>query len=115
MIIKIKNLKAHTMLGIYPEERRGTREVVLNLAIGYDHGAALESDAIRDTPDYAEIERKIVESLATRKFFLLESLAGHVAKLILAFSCVREVTVEIDKPGALKYAESVSVVHRVNK
>jgi FolB domain-containing protein len=111
VIIKIKNLRAKTLIGVYPEERKAQRELVLNLTIDYDHSAAVASDNVADVPDYAVIEQTVVASLSKQTFELLEPLAEHVAKLVLTFAHVKSVTVEIDKDGTLKYADSVSVTH----
>lgn len=111
MIIRIKNLRAKTVLGVYPEEQDILRPVLINVSVEYDHSQAIKTDHLRDTIDYGLIERHIVESLAQQKFALLETLAEHVAQLAMGFAGAREVTVEIDKPGALKHADSVSVVH----
>ena len=111
MIIHIKNLRAQTLLGCFPEERAALREVVLNLTIEYDHAKSLISDNVADVPDYGVIEQTIVDLLAKQEFHLLESLAALVMKTLLAFNGVRQVTVEIDKAGTLKYADSVSVTH----
>lgn len=111
MIIKIKNLKAETLLGAYAKERIKTRPVIIHLAIDYDHARAVASDALKDAVNYTAIENAITESLPRQKFILLESLADHVARLIMQFPAVREVTVEIEKPGVMHHAETVSVVH----
>lgn len=111
MIIRIKNLRAQTVLGVYPEEQVSPRTVVLNITIEYDHRHAVASDQLQDTVDYGLIEQHIVESLYAHRYGLLETLAEHVAQLVMGFAGVREVTVEIDKPGALKHADSVSVIH----
>lgn len=113
MKIHIKQLRAWTILGAYAHERNKPREVVINLSIDYDHSAAIESDKLADALDYALIEETIVDSLSKQRFTLLETLAEHVAQLVLGFVQAREVTVEIDKPGALKHAQSVAVSHTV--
>ena len=115
MKINIKNLKAQTLLGVYEEERKALREVILNLTIDYDHTQAVASDDVQDTIDYAIIEQTIVDGLARQKFALLESLAAYVTKQVMGFAGVREVQVEIDKPGALNYAECVSIIHSERK
>lgn len=115
MIIKIKNLEAYTLLGVYPEERGGLRKVLLNLTVVYDASRAMHSDDVADALDYAELETRIVTSLAAQTFALIEALAHHVAQLVMAYPAVHEVTVEIDKPGALQHAPSVSITHTVSR
>lgn len=113
MIIRIKRLRAETLLGAYAEERHALRPVTLDLTLVFDHTQAVKTDQLQDTIDYALIEQAIVASLKEQRFRLLESLVEHVAQLVMGFAGVTEVTVEIDKPGALMQAESVSVIHTV--
>lgn len=113
MMIRIKQLRAETILGVYAEERHALRTVIMNLDIIIDHSHAVISDQLQDTIDYAIIEQTIVDSLKEQCFHLIETLAKHVAELVMGFAGVKSVTVEIDKPGALKYASSVSVVHTI--
>ncbi len=115
MIIRIKNLRAETLLGAYKEERLARRVVILNVQIAYDAQMAVASDRLQDTLDYADIEQRIVDSLATQKFVLLESLAEHVARLLMRDPKVQSATVEIDKPGALKNADSVAIIHTLSR
>lgn len=115
MMIAIKKLRAQTMLGAYAEERLTQRTVVINLHIVFDHASGVASDRLQDTLDYAEIEKNIIESLNDQHFVLLESLAAHVAKLVLAFPQAEEVTVEVEKPGALRHADCVAVTCRMTR
>ena len=113
MIVNIRNLKAETLLGAYTKERSKPRPVIIHLAIDFDHVAAVASDKLKDTVDYGAIEHVIIESLPKQTFALLEGLAVHVGGLVMQNPLVREVTVEIEKPGVMLHAESVSVVHKV--
>lgn len=115
MIITLKELKARTLLGVYPQERQGLREVVLNITVEYDAAKAANTDHMDDALDYAAIEQAVVESLPRQNFHLLEALAEHVAQLVLAFPAVQKVSVEIDKEGALVHARSVSITHTVSR
>lgn len=115
MKITIKELKAKTLLGVYPEERGALREVVLNISVEYDASKAAASDHMEDALDYAAIEQAVVGSLPKQNFHLLEALAEHVVQLVLAFEPVQRVTVEIDKPGALVHARSVSITHTASR
>lgn len=115
MIIKIRNLKAETLLGAYNKERVKPRLVIINLIIDIDHAAAVASDKLKDTVDYAAIEHEIMESLPKQTFALLEGLAEKVASLVMAYPTVRQVTVEIEKPGVMLHAQSVSVIHTVTR
>ena len=42
-------------------------------------------------------------------FYLIEKLAGFILDIVLENEKVTKATVEIDKPHALRFAESVSI------
>lgn len=115
MIIRINNLKAETLIGAYPAERKAKRKVRLDLVIDYDATVAASTDKLEDALDYAAIEKVIITALPKQKFHLIESLASYVAHTILAIERVRAVTVTLDKAGALENADSVSVECSLSK
>lgn len=115
MKIRIKNLRGETIVGVYAHERKNPRPVILQIEIEFDHRTSAKSDQLSDTIDYALIEEHVLKALAEQKFMLLEALAEHLAKLVMGFAGVQSVMIEIDKPGALRQAESVSVVHRMTR
>jgi FolB domain-containing protein len=108
--MKIKDLSALTMLGVYGWEREQKRQVFLNIELHIDSGAACKSDALIDAVDYAILEEKIIHHLENSEYNLLEKLVADVGNLLLAQdSRIKKAIVEVDKSGALKYARSVSV------
>lgn len=115
MIIRINNLKAETIIGAYPAERKAKRKVIFNLTIDYDAAVAVTSDKLEDALDYAAIEKIILTSVAKQKFHLMEALVAYVAHLVLAVERVRGVTVTLDKPNAIESADTVSVEYSLRK
>jgi FolB domain-containing protein len=110
-IIRIKDLQAETVVGVYDWEQNKKRPVVLNLALEIGGSNAGESDMLSDTIDYAMIERRVLLHLENASYQLIEKLAQDIAKLVLSLDTrIEKVTVEADKPGALKYAKSVSIM-----
>jgi len=110
MLIRIKNLRLKTIVGVNAWERQQAQEVVINIEIDFDGRKAVETDSLDETLDYRQIKKRILEFCASSKFFLLESLAQRLSDLVMEDSRVIEATVEVDKPGALRFADSVSVV-----
>jgi len=115
MILRIQKIKAFTTIGITEEERSQPRPLLISLIIDYDHAKAVETDSIEHAYDYALIENAIVSELSQRKFQLIETAAELVCQLILGFEKAREVTVEIEKPGVMRFAESVSAIHTLRR
>jgi D-erythro-7,8-dihydroneopterin triphosphate epimerase len=75
----------------------------------FDGSKAAQSDRIEDSVDYKELTKRIVGEVEQSSFQLIEALANHVLGIVMADERVRRAEVEIDKPGALRFAESVSV------
>jgi 7,8-dihydroneopterin aldolase/epimerase/oxygenase len=109
-IIKIKDLQAKTTLGVYDWEQKRKRPVILGIEMQVTDGRAEESDQIKDTIDYAMIEQKVVERLSGHSYQLIERLVKDIGEFILSLDTrIDSVSIEADKPGALKHAKSVAV------
>ncbi len=110
MILRIQKIKAFTTIGITEEERKQPRPLLISLVIDYDHEQAVVEDNIEYAYDYALIENVIVSELSQRQFNLIETAALFVCQLLLGNERAREVTVEVEKPGIMRFAESVSAI-----
>ena len=109
MIIRLKNLRVRTTVGVYDRERQRKRDVLISAELHFDGDKAAASDDLRDTVDYKALRDRIVQAVEGADCRLLEALAGKVLKIVLSEPRVTEATVRLDKPGALRGAESVSV------
>ncbi len=109
MLIKLKNLRLRTIVGVNNWERTQAQEVVLNIAMEFDGSAAAASDNIADTIDYKALKHRIMDAVEGSSFYLLERLAARVIEVIKSDPKVNWASVEIDKVGALRFCDSVSV------
>jgi len=109
MQIKIKNLRLRAIVGILGWERKELQEIIINVSIDFDGEKASRSDNISDTINYKAIKKEIVTAVKSSSFKLLESLSKTILDIILSHPMVRSACVEIDKPHALRFADSVSV------
>lgn len=107
--IRITDLKLKAIIGINAWERTTKQVIILNLQLDYDASKAAKSDNINDTIDYKALKKRIIDLIKGSKFFLLEKLVNEVLNLVFCEPKVRKATVRIDKPGALRFAKSVSV------
>ena len=107
--IHIKDITLQTIVGIFDWERHKKQKVVINIWIDYDAAKAMQTDQIQFAVDYKAITKRILKEAQTKHFFLIEKLAQKVLDIILEEKKVLKVVVQIDKPGALRYARSVSV------
>lgn len=108
-IIRIKNLRLRTYIGFNQEEREKRQDVVINITLEYDGGRAANSDAVEDAVNYKPITKRVIKFVEENRFLLLEKLTQDVLALVLEDKQVQRATVEIDKPHALRFADSVSV------
>ena len=80
--IFLHGMKAETLIGVYEWERKQPQTLVIDLDIGLPPRRG--SDDIADTVHYAEVCQAVRDSLRRQDFFLLETLAEHIAALVLS-------------------------------
>lgn len=108
-IIRIKNLRLRTFIGIKDEEIANRQDVVINIAIHYPAEQARDSEDINDALNYRTITKNIIQHVENNRFSLLEKLTQDVLNLACDHRWVTYAEVEIDKLHALRYADSVSM------
>ena len=109
MIIKIAHLRLRTIIGVYDWEKENPQDLLINVTIDFDGRKAARSDDIEDTLDYKAINKKIIGFVETNDFNLLERVAGGICDIVFEEPAVRWASVKVEKPGALRFADSVSV------
>ncbi|MFW6133899.1 MAG: dihydroneopterin aldolase [Planctomycetota bacterium] len=107
--IHIRDLRMRCIIGVNPAERRVRQDVVIQIALGVDLRQAGQSDRMADTVDYKALKLAVADLVEGSQHYLLERLAERIAELCLQRPRVRRVRVEVDKPGALRYARTVGV------
>lgn len=107
--IRITNLKLRTIIGIYDWERAHKQDIIINIQMEFDASQSIESDAIEDTVDYKVITKRIIREVEASNFQLLEKLTQFILNIIMKNPQIQEVVVRVDKPFALRYADSVSI------
>lgn len=111
--IHIRGLRLRTTIGVAQWERKARQDLIINITIHGDQRKAGKSDDLADTVDYKAIRDGLVAFIEASSFQLLETLANAIAEQVLAADGVEAVDVTIDKPGALRFADSVAVsIHR---
>ncbi|MEQ9618152.1 MAG: dihydroneopterin aldolase [Deltaproteobacteria bacterium] len=111
MIIRIENLRLRTVVGIFDWEKEVKQDVVINVEIEFDGAEAMKKDDIQHTIDYKSTTKRIISEVEGKDYNLIEKIAGDVMEIIMQDKKVQKATVKIDKPGALRFADSVSVTH----
>lgn len=107
--IRVKNLLLRTFIGFNPEELVNKQDVVINLEIEVSiPNEALESDEPDGIYDYKKITKRVISYVQDGRFKLLEVLTKNLLEMIMEDDRVSWAKVEVDKPHALRFAESVS-------
>lgn len=108
--IKVKNLLLRTYIGFNPEELVNKQDVIINFEIETEiPHKTLEVDEPVDILDYKTITKKVISLVQDGRFKLLEVLTQKILDLILEDKKAKWARVEVDKPHALRFAESVSL------
>ncbi len=110
MLIKIKNLKLKTIIGVFKWEEKVERQIIINVEIETDFLQSTKTDDIADTVDYDLVSKKIKELVATKRYKLIEKMTQEIVDLILENKKIKRCKVEVDKVGIIENSDSVSVV-----
>lgn len=73
-IIRIKNLRLRTFIGIKEEEIANRQDVLVNVVIHYPADKARDSEDINDALNYRTITKRIISHIENNRFSLLEKL-----------------------------------------
>ena len=107
--IRIKNLRLRCFIGIKEEEINNRQDVVINITLNTDVSSAVKDNDIASALNYRTICKETIALVDNQRFALLEKMTHDVLAVVMAHSGVLRATVEIDKVGALRYSDSVSM------
>lgn len=106
--IRIRDLRLRTLIGFNPEEREKKQDVVINVTVRYPMNAAILQDDVGSVLNYKTLTKQIIALVEDHQFLLLERLSAEVLALCREHRQVTYAAVEIEKPHALRFADSVS-------
>ena len=107
--INISNLRLRTYIGFNPEEKTKQQDVVVNAEIRYRADPAFISDDADDALNYRTITKRMIHHIEQGRFHLLEKLTADLLAIATESELVSFAEVKVDKPLALRFADSVSV------
>jgi dihydroneopterin aldolase len=107
--IFIHALKTEAIIGIFDWERQVKQTVIVDIEISADIRKAALSDSIEDTVNYKRIAKRVLAFVEDSKFHLVETLAEHIAMLILDDFGISWVRISLSKPGAIRSSRDVGV------
>lgn len=108
--IFIHALKTETIVGIFDWERQVKQTVLIDIEFSADIRKAALSDSIDDTLNYKGVAKRVLAFVEVSSFHLVETLAEHIAMLILQEFGVSWVSITLSKPGAIRSSRDVGVM-----
>ena len=108
-VVRICGLQPETIIGCYDWERTVKQRLEIDLELTADFGLAAETDDLRHALDYAAISEHVISFVSASQFELLEALSKAIIDEIFDRWPVSQITVHINKPGAVPAASCVGV------
>jgi len=107
--VLIKDLVARGVIGVYDWERVKPQEILINIILFGDLSKAGETDNIEDSIDYKTVAKGAQALAENCERLTVEALANDIANYCLETNGVIKVIVRVEKPGAVRFADSVGV------
>ena len=109
MIIKVKNLKLSTNIGVYDWEKTYERTLLFNVSIETDFMEGVKSDNLKDVVDYDVIVGHIKNFVENNQCQLIETMAEGILDLIMQDQRIKRCDLEIDKLKVFNFVDSFSI------
>ena len=107
--IIIKNLLARGIIGVNDWERNRPQNILINIILFTDTRPAALTDNLDDCVNYSTMSKKVLAHAEAVNRLTVEALANDLARICLEEKGVQKVIVRVEKPGAVRFAESVGV------
>jgi len=109
----IEDLLVRGVIGVTERERENPQDIVCNITLFTDITKGGETDNIEFCVNYRTVAKKVIAHVEKIGRYTVEALAVDIANLCLEMPGVGEVTVRVEKPGAVRFSRSVGVeIHR---
>ena len=107
--IRVKDLRLRTYIGINEDEILNKQDVLINLTVLYKAVDAVRDNDIDTALNYRTLTKAVIAHVESNRFSLLERMTQEILDLVMSWPSVEYAEVEVDKPHALRFAESVSI------
>jgi FolB domain-containing protein len=112
----IKDILVRGIIGIHDWEREKPQDILISVDLFTAIRNADSPDDITECIDYSKVAKKVMNHAENAKRFTLEALAENIAQLCLEDPRVLKTTVRVEKPGAVRFSQSVGVeIERIRK
>ena len=105
----IKDFVIEEIIGIHKHEKIKKQKIEFNIVLNVNQSSVPDEKDIKSIVDYEKITNKLENLTKSKKYNFLESLAEDSFKEIFEDKRINSVVIKIEKPEAIKNAESVGV------
>ena len=105
----IKDFIIQEIIGIHEHEKTKKQKIKFNIVVNVNQNTVPDEKDIKSIVDYEKITNKLENLVKNRKYNFLESLAEDSFKEIFEDKRINSVKIKIEKPDAIKNADSVGV------
>ena len=105
----IKDFIVQEIIGIHEHEKIKKQKIKFNIVIDINQNTVPNENDIKSIVDYEKITNKLKNLAKEKKYNFLESLAEDSFKEIFDDERINSVKIKIEKPEAIKNADTVGV------
>ena len=105
----IKDFIIQEIIGIHEHEKTKKQKIKFNIVVNVNQNTVPDEKDIKSIVDYEKITNKLENLVKNKKYNFLESLAEDSFKEIFEDKRINSVKIKIEKPDAIKNADSVGV------
>ena len=105
----IKDFIIQEIIGIHKHEKTKKQKIKFNIVVDVNQNTVPDEKDIKSIVDYEKITNKLENLVKNKKYNFLESLAEDSFKEIFEDKRINSVKIKIEKPDAIKNADSVGV------
>jgi len=105
----VKDFFIEEVIGFYKHEKEKKQKIIFNIVLDIDQSAIPDEKDIKSIVDYEKITNKLENLTKSKKYNFLESLAEDSFKEIFEDKRINSIKIKIEKPEAIKNAESVGI------
>ena len=105
----IKDFIIEEIIGFYKHEKEKKQKIIFNIVLDIDQSSHPDEKDIKSIVDYEKITNKLESLTKRKKYNFLESLAEDSFEEIFKDKRINSVKIKIEKPDAIKTANSVGV------
>ncbi len=105
----IKDILARGIIGVNDWEREKPQDILINIELYTNDRKPSAADVLDESVDYSVMTKKVIQVAETARRYTVEALAEDIAQICLEHPRVLKTTVRVEKPGAVRFSQSVGI------